>query len=437
MGIVNTENSERWFKRAQQVIPGGVNSPVRAFRAVGGNPLFIREGKGAYLIDEDGNRFLDYVSSFGPLIFGHACPEVVEAITKAVQNGTTYGAPCRAEVELAEKVCAAIPSMEQVRMVNSGTEATMSAIRLARAYTGRDKIIKFEGCYHGHGDSFLVQAGSGMLTEKIPASPGVPASILEHTLICRYNDIESVKQQFAAHPEEIAAVIIEPVPANMGLVLPQEGFLPALADLTHHNGAALIFDEVITGFRTCYGGYQNRIGIEPDLTTLGKIIGGGLPVGAYGGKRALMEMVAPSGSVYQAGTLSGNPLAMAAGISMLSLLEKSDGIYTKLEERAVSMAAGIRRLAQETGVPVVVNQLASLLTVFFTAKNTVQNYADVLTADTAQFQVFHRSLLEQGVYFPPSQFEVAFLSAAQTEEDIAFTLNAMEKAFAAVKQTIE
>ena len=427
--ILHTQNSQRLFEMAQELIPGGVNSPVRAFQAVGGHPLFIRSGRGAFLTDVDGNRLIDYVCSFGPLILGHAREEIVEAITQAAKHGTTYGAPCRGEVKLAQMICDAIPSMEMVRMVNSGTEATMSAIRLARAYTGRKKIIKFEGCYHGHGDSFLVKAGSGMLTKKIPSSPGVLPEVLEHTLVCQYNDLDSVQEAFDAYPQEIAAVIVEPVPANMGLVLPQEGFLEGLRTLTEQQGALLIFDEVITGFRTCYGGYQNVVGVTPDLTTLGKIIGGGLPVGAYGGRREIMSRVAPAGDVYQAGTLSGNPLAMAAGSTTLEILRENPHFYALMEEKTHGFVEKVRVEAQKTGVPVVVNQLASLFTIFFTSRDKVQNYTDVLSADTSRFRDFHQHLLGSGVYFPPSQFEVAFVSEAHTSDELNATFSAVSAAF--------
>ena len=423
------KESEMLFQKAKNLIPGGVNSPVRAFQAVGGHPLFIKQAEGAFITDEDGNRMMDFVGSFGPLIAGHARREVVEAVRKAAGQGTTYGAPCRGEVELAEMICDAVPSIEQVRMVNSGTEATMSAVRLARACTGRDKFIKFEGCYHGHGDGFLVKAGSGMLTEKIPASPGIPGSILEHTLVCQYNDLYSVRQAFNDYPGEIAAVIVEPVPANMGLVLPKKGFLEGLRRITEENKALLIFDEVITGFRTCYGGYQNIAGVTPDLTTLGKIIGGGLPVGAYGGRRDLMYRVAPSGSVYQAGTLSGNPLVMAAGCAVLNILRDTPDFYKNMAEKTQAFVQRIRGEAEKQKVPVVINQLASLFTIFFTERGEVSNYGDVCTADTDKFRRFHHELLQGGIYFPPSQFEVAFLSSAHQKDELETAFQAVSRAF--------
>ena len=371
---LKTKNSEELFEKAREVIPGGVNSPVRAFKAVGSNPVFIDRASGSEITDVDGNTYIDYVSSFGPLILGHAHPEIVDAISKAVVRGTSYGAPCEAEVTLAKMITEMVPSMEQVRMVNSGTEATMSAVRLARAFTGRDMFIKFEGCYHGHGDSFLVKAGSGMLTDSIPSSPGVPEDILGYTIVCEFNNIDSVKEAFEKYAGEIAAVIVEPVPANMGLVMPAEGFLKALSDITKANGSLLIFDEVITGFRCGISGYQGVCGITPDLTTLGKIIGGGLPVGAYGGRRDIMSMVAPEGSVYQAGTLSGNPLAMAAGIAMLSHLNKDTALYDRLYAKTSDLATGIRDAAAEHNIPAVVNQTASFFTVFFTDRGAVGSY---------------------------------------------------------------
>ena len=426
--MMQTTNSETLFAKAQQVIPGGVNSPVRAFRAVGSFPRFIRSGEGAHLTDADGNRYIDYVCSFGPLILGHAKKEVVQAIQDAATCGTTYGAPCEAEVTLAGMIAEAIPSVEQVRMVSSGTEATMSAIRLARAYTKRDKIIKFEGCYHGHGDSFLVKAGSGMLTEHVAASPGVPQALLEDTVVCTFNDMESVKNAFSLYAEQIAAVIVEPVPANMGLVLPKEGFLEELRELTKAQGALLIFDEVITGFRLCYGGYQNLCGVTPDLTTLGKIIGGGLPVGAYGGRREIMSLIAPEGAVYQAGTLSGNPLAMAAGIATLRLLKEDATLYERLEAQAKTLCAEAEKAAEKFGVPLRINRLGSLFTLFFTEQEAVESYADVMRADTEQYKQFHAALLERGVYFAPSQFEVAFVSAAHGEGEIRETATAVAEA---------
>ena len=432
---MKTEKSEALFSEAKGLIPGGVNSPVRAFRSVDSFPRFMDHGAGCTLTDADGNNYTDYVCSFGPLILGHTHPDVVRAVTETCVRGMTYGAPCEEEVKLARLVTEAIPSVEKVRMVNSGTEATMSAVRLARAFTGRDKIIKFEGCYHGHGDSFLVKAGSGMLTESIAASPGVPASVLAHTVVCRYNDIDSVQEVFRTYKGEIAAVITEPVPANMGLVLPEDGFLQALRDITKAEGALLIFDEVITGFRACYGGYQNVCGITPDLTTLGKIIGGGLPVGAYGGRRDIMEKVAPEGAVYQAGTLSGNPLAMAAGCATLEALKRDPALYETLEQKTRLLCEQAKQAADEVHIPVVINRLASLFTLFFTDLPAVRSYADVMQADTGRYARFHAALMKEGIYFAPSQFEVAFVSAAHGDEDIKHTVNAIRGGMQYVQQT--
>ena len=424
---METKRSKELFETAKRIIPGGVNSPVRACRAVESFPRFIEKGKGAYLYDVDGNRYIDYVGSFGPLIFGHAKEEVAEAVCDAAKRGTTFGASCEAEVVLAQMITTAIPSMEMVRMVSSGTEATMSAIRLARAYTKRDKIIKFEGCYHGHADSFLVKAGSGMLTESIPASPGVVKALLDETIVCTFNDIASVEEAFLRYQDEIAAVIVEPVPANMGLVLPADGFLEALRQITSKEGSLLIFDEVITGFRTCYGGYQNIAKVTPDLTTLGKIIGGGLPVGAYGGRRDIMRHVAPEGEVYQAGTLSGNPLAMAAGIKTLELLKAEERLYAALEAKAKRLCDAVYESAAKAGVSVCVNRLGSMFTVFFTG-GEVTSYADVMRSDTARYARFHAALLEAGIWLAPSQFEVAFVNAAHGEEEIDRTIRAIDLA---------
>ncbi len=424
------EKSQALYREAVRLIPGGVNSPVRAFRAVGDFPVFIERGEGAYLYDVDGNRLLDYVCSWGPLLLGHRPPAVTAAIRAALEKGSTFGAPTEAEVEIARRITEAVPSIEMVRMVNSGTEATMSAIRLARGYTGRDKLVKFAGCYHGHADHLLIQAGSGALTFGVPSSPGVPESIASETLVAEYNDLESVERLFARYPEEIAAVIVEPVPGNMGLVLPREGFLEGLREITRRYGALLIFDEVISGFRASYGGAQQVYGVLPDLTCLGKIIGGGLPVGAYGGRREIMELVAPSGPVYQAGTLSGNPLAMAAGIAALRELAKP-GVYEAVEAKAAALAQGLRDAAREAGVAVTVHQCASLLTVFFT-EGPVEGYAQAMRADTAQFKSFFQAMLQAGVYLPPSQFECWFVSTAHSDADIEATIAAARDAFAAV-----
>jgi len=423
---MKTNRSKELFEQACLVIPGGVNSPVRAFKAVGGYPVFIKQGQGARLTDVDGNEYIDYMLSFGPLILGHSHPSIVEAIILAAQNGTSYGATCEAELELAQMICKAIPSMEKVRMVNSGTEATMSAIRLARAFTGRDKIVKFEGCYHGHGDSFLIKAGSGLLTANIPMSPGIPKALLDHTLVCNFNDIDSVRKVFAECGREIAAVIVEPVPANMGLVLPIPGFLQELREITNEAGSILIFDEVITGFRTCFGGVQNSFMVKPDLTTLGKIIGGGLPVGAYGGRADIMNRVAPEGDVYQAGTLSGNPLAMAAGLATLKVLQEKDW-YDRLEVLSYQLCGKLRTVFEEHGLCYSINHLSSMFTVFFTEEE-VWNYETVKTCDVDRFGRFHHALMDQGIYFPPSQFETCFLSCAHEISNIDQTVNAVNNA---------
>lgn len=429
---MNTSKSDQLFTQANAYIPGGVNSPVRAFQAVQGNPVFIDRAQGCRLTDVDGNEYIDYVCSWGPLILGHCHPAVVEAVREAALKGTSYGAPCEAEVELARTICEAIPSMEMVRMVNSGTEATMSAIRLARAFTGRQRILKFEGCYHGHADSFLIKAGSGLMTTGVPTSPGVPGALAEQTLVAVYNDISSVEQQFRQYGPDIAAVIIEPVAGNMGLVLPDPQFLRELRKITELYGSLLIFDEVITGFRTCYGGFQNLADIQPDLTTLGKIIGGGLPVGAYGGRRDIMQMVSPSGEVYQAGTLSGNPLAMAAGLATLQVLKDSDW-YDRMEVVNYYLANKIKTVFENHGYLFEINHLASMFTVFFT-EDPVNSLADVKTCDTEFYGRFHRALLKRGVYFPPSQFEVCFVSCAHELKDADITVEAIDEALDEVSQ---
>lgn len=417
------KQSANLFAEAINYMPGGVNSPVRAFKAVGMEPIFIKKAQGAKLFDVDSNEYIDYIGSFGPLILGHSHPEVIKAITDAAQDGTSYGAPNIYELELAKLICEAIPSMEKVRMVNSGTEATMSAIRLARAYTKRNKIVKFAGCYHGHADSFLIKAGSGLLTAGIPTSPGVPENQAEHTLVADYNDLASVEKLFKEHGTDIAAVIVEPVAANMGLVLPDFDFLQGLRKITEFTGALLIFDEVITGFRLRYGGFQDICGIEPDLTTLGKIIGGGLPVGAYGGKRDIMNLIAPEGDVYQAGTLSGNPLAMVAGITTLRLLQDPD-IYDRMEVLTYLLANKLKSAFEEKGFYYELNRLGSMFTIFFTEQE-VTNYDDVMTCDTAKYAEFYRELIKQGVYFPPAQFETCFVSCAHDLDDVEKTVNAV------------
>ena len=423
--------SRKLFREARQYLPGGVNSPVRAFKAVGGTPPFIVRGQGSRIYDADGNEFIDYVCSWGPLILGHSHPQVVEALKRAVERGTSYGAPTELEVTLARMVSAALPSIEMVRFVNSGTEATMSALRLARAATGRDKIIKFAGGYHGHADGLLVKGGSGLATLRLPGSPGVPASYAENTLVAPYNNIEAVHQIFQHYPGDVAAVIVEPVAANMGVIPPQPGFLAGLRQLTTDFGARLIFDEVITGFRVGYGGAQSLYGVTPDLTCLGKIIGGGLPVGAYGGKREIMEMMAPVGPVYQAGTLSGNPLAMTAGIETLKLLGQP-GVYQQLEARSSSLEEGIARAASQAGISLGISRVASLLTLFFTS-DAVADYESARQADTALFGKFFQQLLSEGIYWPPSQFEAAFVSLSHSEADIQLTIRAIDKALRSLK----
>lgn len=421
------EKSRQAFARAQKVIPGGVNSPVRAFGSVGGNPLFINKGEGAYIWDIDGNRYLDYVGSWGPLIVGHAHPEVVAAIKQAAEQGTSYGAPTEAEILLAEEILKAYPSMDMIRMVNSGTEATMSALRLARGVTGRTKIVKFEGCYHGHSDQLLIKAGSGALTLGVPDSPGVPKQIAATTISARFNDLEGLREIFERDGEDIACVIIEPVAGNMGVVLPEEGFLQGVRRLTEEYGALLIFDEVITGFRIGYGGAQAHFRIDPDLTCLGKIIGGGLPVGAYGGKRRFMEQIAPSGPVYQAGTLSGNPLAMNAGLTTLKILQRP-GTYEALTSKTNRLAQGLQQLAEKAGIPVSVNVIGAMFSMFFTDV-PVKDYDCARTSDVKRFARYHRGMLEGGIYLGPSQFESVLLSTAHTEADIDQTLEQAQKVF--------
>lgn len=415
--------SHALFEEAQTLLPGGVNSPVRAFRGVGGEPVFIASANGPYLHDVDDNRYLDYVQSWGPMILGHAYPSVVEAVIEASKRGFSFGAPTQAESELAKLVVSCVPSVEMIRFVNSGTEATMSALRLARAFTGRKKIIKFSGCYHGHADMLLVQAGSGVATMGLPDSPGVPPETTANTLTAAYNDSTAVHELFEAYPDDIAAVIVEPVAANMGLVLPMPGFLETLRTLTERHGALLIFDEVMTGFRVALGGMQERTGIRPDLTCFGKIIGGGLPVGAYGGKRAIMQMVAPLGAMYQAGTLSGNPLAMAAGIATLNELRKP-GQYELLEQKSQFLVAGIERAIQDSGIAARVERIGAMFCLYFTAE-PVNDYADARRANTAQFARFFWLLLERGIYFPPSQFESCFISLALTEAQLQETVEAI------------
>jgi glutamate-1-semialdehyde 2,1-aminomutase len=419
-------------RRAERLQPGGVDSPVRAFRAVGGNPPFAVKGEGACLWDADGNRYLDYFGSWGPMILGHAFPPVVEAIQQAAANSASFGASTPAESDLAELVVEAYPSIDKLRFVSSGTEATMSAIRLARAFTGRDYIIKFEGCYHGHSDGLLVKAGSGVATFGIPGSAGVPDEIAHFTLALPFNDISAVETAFAAHRGEIACVILEPVVGNMGCVLPAEGYLKALREFTKREHSLLIFDEVMTGFRVAYGGAQELYQIQPDITTLGKIIGGGLPCGAFGARAEIMDMLAPLGPVYQAGTLSGNPLAMAAGIATVGYLkEHRSDVYTRLEALSASVANGVAAEAAQAGVSVTMNRVGAMFTWFFTA-NAVTDFESASTSDTAAFARFHRAMLDLGIWLPPSQYEAAFLSTAHTMDDVTYTINAAKDAFAAV-----
>ncbi len=419
--------SQELFRKALRLMPGGVNSPVRAFRAVGGEPVFIACGKGARVTDLDGNTYIDYVCSWGPLILGHCHPEVMEAVARVLETGTSFGACTAGEVELAERIQEAFPSIERVRLVSSGTEATLSALRLARAATGREKILKFDGCYHGHSDSLLVKAGSGVATLGLADSPGVPRALAELTLTIPFNDTAALEKAFTAHRDQLAAVIVEPVAGNMGCVAPRPGFLEKLRALTQEQGTVLIFDEVMTGFRVAYGGAQQLHKIRPDLTTLGKIIGGGLPVGAFGGKAALMDLAAPAGPVYQAGTLSGNPLAVGAGLKTLEVLRRP-GTYERLETLSQEIARGLKEEAERAGVVLTVNRVGSMFTPFFTSQ-AVTDYASAKQSDTTAFGRFFRALLDHGVYLPPSQFEAAFVSLAHTDADIAETLHVAAQAF--------
>ena len=424
-------NSTALFSRAQAVIPGGVNSPVRAFKGVGGTPVFIQKAQGAYIYDTDDKQYIDYVGSWGPMILGHNHPTILNAVLKAASNGLSFGAPTPSEIDLAELVCEIVPSIEMVRMVSSGTEATMTAIRLARGYTGRDKILKFEGCYHGHSDSLLVKAGSGALTLGQPSSPGVPEDFAKHTLTAEYNNLDSVKKHFAEFPDSIACVIIEPVAGNMNCILPKTGFLQGLRELCNQYGALLIIDEVMTGFRVALAGAQSYYGVTPDLTTLGKVIGGGMPVGAVGGQKAVMEYLAPTGPVYQAGTLSGNPIAMAAGLACLTELKKS-GNEQQLAEKTEKLCLGLKALAEKHHIPFVVNYVGGMFGIFFTEQKEVTSYAEVMKCDTEKFKVFFHKMLDLGVYLAPSAFEAGFMSLAHTDEDIAKTLEAADIAFAAL-----
>ncbi len=423
--------SQELFEQALHHIPGGVNSPVRAFRGVGGDPIFVERASGAYFYDPDGNRYIDYVGSWGPMILGHAHPAVISTVQKAVQNGLSFGAPTAIETKMANKVCELVPSMDMVRMVSSGTEATMSAIRLARGYTGRDKILKFEGCYHGHSDSLLVKAGSGALTLGEPSSPGVPASLAELTLTLDYNDLEQVQELFSQIGEQIACIIVEPVAGNMNCIPPVAGFLEGLREICDQYSTVLIFDEVMTGFRVALGGAQGYYGITPDLTTLGKIIGGGMPVGAFGGKREIMEKIAPLGPVYQAGTLSGNPVAMAAGLQTLELIA-TPGFYDVLSAITEKLARGLVAQAAKAGVPLTYNQVGGMFGIFFTDAPAVENFAQATACNQDAFKQFFHSMLNHGIYMAPSSYEAGFVSSAHSDDDIKATLEAAGTAFAEI-----
>ena len=428
---MNCEKSHKLFNRALHVIPGGVNSPVRACKSVGMEPIFINYANGSMITDADGNKYIDYIGSWGPMILGHRHSSVIRALASVLNQGTSFGAPTGLEIKLAEMVIDAVPSIDMVRMVNSGTEATMSAIRLARGVTGRDMIIKFDGCYHGHADSLLVEAGSGIATLGIPGSSGVPKSFAEHTMSLPYNDIECVKKVMEDKGNKIACIIVEPVAGNMGLVPPVDGFLETLKELTEKNGSLLIFDEVMTGFRVAHGGAQALYGISPDITCLGKIIGGGLPVGAYGGKREIMEHIAPQGPVYQAGTLSGNPLAMAAGIATLTQLKKP-GFYNALDEKADQLATGLEKAARTAGIKTNINRVGSMIGLFFTDSD-VKNFDDAKTSDLDIFSAYYKGMLEKGIYLAPSQFETIFISSAHSVKDIDATIKAAEEALGSLK----
>jgi len=417
------------FTEAKQHIPGGVNSPVRAFNGVGGEPVFFQKGEGAYLWDEDGNKYIDYVASWGPMIAGHANPEVIAAVQETVAKSLGFGAPTRIETVMADKVCDLVPSIEMVRMVSSGTEATMSAIRLARGYTGRDKIVKFEGCYHGHSDSLLVKAGSGALTLGVPTSPGVPAALAEHTITLTFNDLEQVENTFKEIGDQVACIIVEPVAGNMNCIPPEPGFLEGLRAVCDQFGSVLIFDEVMTGFRVALGGAQAHYGVKPDLTTLGKVIGGGMPVGAFGGKREIMEKIAPLGPVYQAGTLSGNPVSMSAGLATLTLAEKS-GFHDDLARKATNLCDGLKAVAKSAGIALTTNQVGGMFGFFFTEEENVSRYAQVANCDIDRFKSFYHAMLEKGVYLAPSAYEAGFVSSMHTDADIDATVKAAAEVFA-------
>ena len=418
--------SEQLFEKSEHFLPGGVNSPVRAFRNVGGTPVFVKSGKGSHILDEDGNDYIDYVCSYGPGILGHAYPAVIEAVKQACEQGLTFGAPTKKEYEIASLIHDMMPSMEMMRMVSSGTEATMSAIRAARGFTGRDKIIKFKGCYHGHSDGLLVQAGSAALTQSVPDSSGVPASFAQQTLVALYNDKDSVRELFENNKDQIAALIVEPVAANMGVVIPDDDFLPFLREITEENGTILIFDEVITGFRLGVGGAQEWFGIKPDLSTFGKIVGGGMPMAIYGGRKDIMRNISPTGKVYQAGTLSGNPIATTAGIKTLEILRDHPELYTKIEENTKKLAEAYKVRAKKQGINIHVNQIGSLMSAFFTGEN-VKDYAGATSSDTKAYADYFNYMLENGIYVAPSQFEAMFISAAHSDEDIQRTIDVLTK----------
>jgi len=424
--------SEQLFQQAQNTIPGGVNSPVRAFKSVGGTPVFIDSANGAYLYDVDGKKYIDYIGSWGPMLLGHNHPAIREAVVEAAEKGLSFGAPCPAEITMAETICELVPSMEMVRMVSSGTEATMSAIRLARGFTGRNSILKFEGCYHGHADSLLVKAGSGALTLGVPNSPGVPADFAKYTLTAEFNNLEQVKQIFAEQGADLACIIVEPVAGNMNCIPPAPGFLEGLRALCDQYGAVLIFDEVMTGFRVALGGAQAYYNIKPDLTTLGKIIGGGMPVGAFGGRRDIMQHIAPLGGVYQAGTLSGNPIAMAAGLAALTEIRKP-GVYDVLTAKTTQLIEGLAAVAKEVGIPLATTQVGGMFGVFFSKEAQITNYQQATQCDIAAFKRFFHLMLEQGVYLAPSAYEAGFLSIAHSDDDLEYTIAAAKKAFLQLK----
>lgn len=423
--------SSELFTAAQKHIPGGVNSPVRAFKGVGGDPIFFSKAKGPYVYDEDDNQYIDYVGSWGPMIVGHAHPDVLKSVQKTMQNGLSFGAPTELETQMADKVCELVPSMDMVRMVSSGTEATMSALRLARGYTGRDKIVKFEGCYHGHSDSLLVKAGSGALTLGVPTSPGVPASLAEHTITLSYNNIEEVKNTFKEIGDQIACIIVEPVAGNMNCIPPVPGFLEGLREVCDEHGSVLILDEVMTGFRVSLGGAQGYYNIKPDLTTLGKVIGGGMPVGAFGGKREIMEQIAPLGPIYQAGTLSGNPVAMAAGLATLNIISQP-GFYEALTQKTETLVKGLEERAANANIPLTTNQVGAMFGFFFTEEKNITTFEQVSACDAERFKKFYHGMLEQGIYLAPSAYETGFVSSTHSDADINQTLDAAERVFSSL-----